>query len=133
MYGGQKNSTWSRPLSRILSGSQIYVYGTNYNTPDGTCIRDYIHPEDIISAHMIALDSDISGVYNLGSGQDSPCGILLRTLFPLLGGIGCCTNHGEQETEVLIANSDKFRNLTGWEPKYTLKEMVATAWKAYGK
>ena len=122
-------------ISRILSDSQIYVYGTDYNTPDGTAIRDYIHPEDIISAHMIALDSEVTGVFNLGSSQGFSVWNLIEN-FVSVTGEELDVLHKPRRTgdpEVLIANSDKFRNLTGWEPKYTLKEMVATAWKAYGR
>lgn len=121
-------------LKAIKEGkTTIDIYGTDYPTKDGTCLRDYIHVEDIISAHMIALEDDVSGVYNLGCSTPS-------SVWDVVSAVVSVTNseidvlHKPRRTgdpAVLIADSSKFRKTTGWEPTYNLKEMVATAWKAY--
>tara|TARA_R100001443_G_scaffold6466_2_gene15292 strand:- start:3366 stop:4352 length:987 start_codon:yes stop_codon:yes gene_type:complete len=123
-------------LSRILyKDGKVDVYGTDYDTQDGTCVRDYVHPEDIISAHMIALDSDVSGVYNLGSGKGYSVWNVVENFVSVTGKELDVIHKPRRsgDPSVLIANSDRFRNISGWEPTYSLKDMIATAWKAYGK
>ncbi len=132
----EKLNIFPKFLSGILNDNgKIYVYGTDYPTEDGTCIRDYVHPEDIVSAHMIALDDGISGVYNLGSGTG-------YSVWNIVEKFVAVTNQEldvlhkprrEGDPAILVANSDRFRSVSNWEPKYTLKDMVATAWKAYGR
>ena len=122
-------------LSRILyNDGKVDIYGTDYKTPDKTCIRDYVHPEDIISAHMLALDGDISGVYNLGSGMGYSVWNVVEN-FVFVTGRELDVIHKPRrkgDPAILIANSDRFRQISGWEPTYSLRDMVATAWKAYG-
>ncbi len=113
----------------------ITVYGDDYDTPDGTCIRDYVHVLDLAQAHILALEALKDGesrVYNLGSGQG----------FSVLGVIETCrkvTGHaipaqmGERragDLPRLVADSIKIKRELGWEPEYDdLEKIVATAWK----
>jgi UDP-glucose 4-epimerase len=123
-------------LSAVLDGKpHLEIYGTDYDTPDGTCIRDYIHVDDIISAHMIALDSKIEGVYNLGSSEGSSVwNVVEKTVAVTNTEIDVIHKpRREGDPSILIADSSRFRELTNWEPTYTLKEMIASAWKAYSK
>ena len=110
-------------ISRIKNDDKIYVYGTDYSTPDGTCIRDYIHPEDIISAHMIALDDNISGVYNLGSGTGYSVWNVIEKFVAVTGKELDVIHKPRRSGDpaILIANSERFRNASGWEPTYSLK------------
>jgi len=122
---------------QVLSAgkNKVNIYGTDYKTPDGTCIRDYIHPEDIISAHMIALDDDIEGVYNLGSSSGYSVWDIVENCVAVTG-LEIDANHlprRKGDPPILVANSEKFQKLTGWEPNYTLKEMIASAWYSYCK
>ena len=131
----EKLNVFPRFLSGILNDEgKIYVYGTDYDTKDGTCIRDYIHPEDIVSAHMIALDDDISGVYNLGSAKGYSVWDIVENFVSVTGRELDVLHKPRRpgDPDSLIADSTRFSQLTGWEPKYTLKDMVATAWKTYG-
>tara|TARA_Y100000114_G_scaffold36710_1_gene32209 strand:+ start:8133 stop:9122 length:990 start_codon:yes stop_codon:yes gene_type:complete len=132
----EKENVFPRFMSGIMNNNgRIYVYGTDYPTQDGTCVRDYIHPEDIVSAHMIALDNDIDGVYNLGSGTGHSVWNIVES-FVSVTGRELDVIHKPRRTgdpALLIADSTRFRSLTGWEPTYTLKDMVATAWKTYGE
>lgn len=113
----------------------ITVYGDDYPTPDGTCIRDYIHVADLAAAHLLALERLTSGgtsrVYNLGNGQG----------YSVMDAIGACrevTGHPipsvvasrrSGDPAVLIASSDRARQELGWQPRRThLKDIIASAW-----
>lgn len=112
----------------------ITIFGTDYDTPDGTCIRDYIHVEDLCSAHIAALESLSAGqqrFYNLGIGN----GISVKEIIDAakaVTGVDINVNIGERragDPPMLYANADKIRSELGWEPKYTdLNEIVQTAW-----
>jgi len=121
-------------INNVLKGDELHVYGTDYETLDGSCIRDYIHPEDLISAHMIALDNDIEGVYNLGSGIGYSVWQIVENLVAVTGKNLDVAHKPRRagDPSILIANHEKFTKATGWEPTFTLKEIIATAWKAYG-
>lgn len=112
----------------------ITIFGTDYDTPDGTCIRDYIHVEDLCSAHIAALESLSAGqqqFYNLGIGK----GISVKEIIDAakaVTGVDINVNIGERragDPPMLYANADKIRSELGWEPKHTdLNEIVQTAW-----
>lgn len=130
-----KNNIFPKFMSGILNQEgKIEVYGVDYPTKDGTAVRDYIHPEDITSATMIALDNDITGVYNLGSNEGSSVWDVIEKFVAVTNEELDVLHKGRRSGDppVLIANSDAFRKVSGWEPAYTLKDMVATAWKTYG-
>ncbi len=109
----------------------VEVYGTDYETPDGTCIRDYIHILDLADAHIRALDRGQSGFFNLGTGG----GTSVREV------IDCCRRVTGQAIPVverprrpgdpprLIAGSDKIRRELGWEPRFQdIEAIVSSAW-----
>lgn len=115
---------------------KIFVYGDDYDTPDGTCIRDYIHVMDLVEAHILALkklDMDmISSIYNLGNGE----GFSVKEVIEATRKV---TNH-HIEAELaprragdparLIASSEKAMKELGWEPKYDgLEKIIESAWK----
>ena len=132
----EKLNVFPKFLSGILNNEgRVHVYGTDYDTEDGTCVRDYIHPEDIVSAHMIALDTDVSGVYNLGSGKGYSVWNIIENFVAVTGRELDVLHKPRRSGDppILVANPEKFMNLTGWEPNYTLKDMVATMWKTYGE
>lgn len=130
-----KGNVFPKFLKGILyDEGKIDVYGADYQTKDGTAIRDYIHPEDVISAHMIALDNGIKGVYNLGTGNGCSVWNVVEN-FVAVTNLELDVKHHKRrqgDPPVLTANADSFREISGWEPTYTLKDMVATAWKTYG-
>ncbi len=112
---------------------QVSIFGDDYPTPDGTCVRDYIHVSDLARAHLAALAACLLGehkIYNLGSGsgfsntevlaacqevtgRDIPAGIAARR---------------PGDPAVLIASSQRIRADLGWRPAKTLRDMVADAW-----
>lgn len=130
----EKGNVVPKFMNNILKGEELHVYGTDYDTVDGSCVRDYIHPEDLISAHMIALDNDTEGVYNLGSGIGYSVWQIVENLVSVTGRNLDVAHKPRRagDPPILIANHEKFTKATGWEPTFTLKEIIATAWKAYG-
>ena len=112
--------------------AQCEIYGTDYPTPDGTCIRDYIHIIDLAQAHILALTPGKQGFYNLGNGD----GYSVRQVIQM-----CEKVSGKKIPAVekprrpgdppkLVAAADKAVKELGWKPKYPkLEDIVTTAWK----
>jgi UDP-glucose 4-epimerase len=114
---------------------KITIYGDDYPTPDGTCIRDYVHVDDLGQAHMLALDRLEPGqgiCVNLGTGRGNSVREIIEacrrsTGHPIPEAIGPRRPGDPPE---LIANAAKARELLGWEPRYTdIAEIVETAWR----
>ncbi len=113
----------------------IRVYGTNYPTPDGTCIRDYIHVDDLCRAHLLALnrlDEHAELVYNLGNGQGYSVRQVVETVKRVSGRnfkvVEAPPRPGDPP--VLTSDATRARNELGWRTeKPDLEEMVETAWK----
>ncbi|CAM4173301.1 UDP-glucose 4-epimerase GalE [Bacillus paramycoides] len=115
---------------------ELMIYGGDYNTPDGTNIRDYIHVVDLIDAHIKALEYLKTGgkpdIFNLGSAEGFSNKEILKaarevTRHPIPAKIG---PRRPGDPDVLIASSVKAKEVLGWEPKYTsIKDIIATAWK----
>jgi UDP-glucose 4-epimerase len=113
---------------------KITIYGDDYNTPDGTCIRDYIHVLDLAQAHILALRSLDSGsrTYNLGNGRGFSVQEVIETArevtgHPIPAEIG---PRRTGDPAVLIADSEKIKEELGWQPRYpNLKEIISTAWE----
>jgi len=113
----------------------ISIFGTDYNTPDGTCIRDYIHIEDLCSAHLLALEYLISGgdscQYNMGNGQGYSIREVIDTVKQVTGTSFDVIKEGRRDgdPEKLIADSEKIRNNLGWQPRFPdLKTIITHAW-----
>lgn len=112
----------------------IKIYGTNYPTPDGTCIRDYVHVEDLAQAHVLAveaLDERQAMTYNIGNGQ----GYSVREVINVAREVTDVA-FPDQETErrpgdaaILVASSERINQDLGWTPKYpALKDIIGSAW-----
>lgn len=113
---------------------EIEIFGTDYPTPDGTCVRDYIHVTDLAQAHILALEALDGGsrTYNLGNGQ----GFTVREVIEIcreVTGRPIPAEVGDRrpgDPPVLIASSDKIRAELGWEPQYPeLETIVEHAWE----
>lgn len=124
-------------LKNLKEGNRpTMVFGTDYPTKDGTCVRDYIHVMDLADAHLKALERIINGkssrCYNLGNGKGYSVREVIRTVEKVTG---LRVNvHDEKrrpgDPDTLIANGALARKELGWEPKYSLEEMIDHAWKA---
>lgn len=112
----------------------VRIYGTDYPTPDGTCIRDYVHVDDLIAAHLLVLDHLWAGadteVFNCGYGRGYSVAEVLDTVERLAGRELRRVPAGRRagDPPVLIANADKIRQRLGWTPRHdTLNEIVSSA------
>jgi UDP-glucose 4-epimerase len=116
---------------------ELSVYGNNYPTPDGTCIRDYIHVVDLAKAHVIALQRLINKnnidnleTYNLGTGTGSSV-LEVITAFEKVSGKKLpykIVDRREGDVISAFANTDKANKILGWKAKSTLEESLASAW-----
>jgi UDP-glucose 4-epimerase len=113
----------------------VDVYGTDYPTPDGTAIRDYIHVDDLALAHELALTGARDGehrIFNLGNGKGFSVRQVIAAAEKVTGApihtVECPRRPGDPP--MLIAAGEKIRNELGWEPhKPSLEEMIADAWE----
>ena len=114
----------------------VEICGTDYETPDGTCVRDYIHIIDLARAHVLALDATKSEFYNLGTGGGCSVREVIDT---------CCKITGRKIETVekprrpgdpprLIASSEKIKAKLGWRPQFrSLNAIIESAWKWHQK
>ncbi|MEY2487581.1 MAG: UDP-glucose 4-epimerase [Verrucomicrobiota bacterium] len=114
----------------------VEIYGTDYETPDGTCIRDYIHILDLARAHVLALGSSKSEFYNLGTGGGSSVRDVVEVGRKVTGRdikvIEKPRRPGDPPR--LIASSSKIKRELGWEPQFQSLEMIMeSAWKWHQK
>jgi UDP-glucose 4-epimerase len=119
----------------IQTGQPITIFGDDYDTADGTCIRDYIHVADLASAHIRALDYLIEGgnsdAFNVGTGTGLTVMEVLRAVEQVTGSkvpyrIG---PRREGDPPALVASSDKLRRTLGWKPEHSgILEIAADAW-----
>ncbi len=140
---GEAHQPESHLIPRILQvalgrAEHVSIFGTDYPTPDGTCVRDYIHVTDLARAHLLALDAMKSSqnsqplIYNLGSGH----GFSVREVVEVAREI---TGHAIPAVELprragdpttLIASSEKIRRELGWRPQFAeLRVIVESAWQ----
>ena len=123
-------------LAAYGGGPPLKVFGTDYPTKDGTCIRDYIHVDDLADAHAaaLALTADVSGqhvVCNLGSGSGFSVFEVMKAANAVVGGEVPheIADRRAGDPPVLVASNAKARELLGWEPRHgTLAEMIGSAW-----
>jgi len=114
----------------------IVVFGDDYNTPDGTCIRDYVHVSDLADAHVLAVDrlrgGADSAIYNLGSGQ----GFSVKEVIDIARTVtekeikAVIEPRRSGDPAILIASSDRARTELGWKPSRTkLEDIIGSAWR----
>ncbi len=107
------------------------IYGTDYPTPDGTCIRDYIHIRDLASAHMLALEAPKSAFYNLGTGGGTSVKEIIDTCRAVTGHEIPVLERPRRAGDPprLIAASEKIRAELGWTPKHQdIRKIIESAW-----
>lgn len=123
-------------LGAALSGSPVHIFGTDYDTPDGTCVRDYIHVTDLSHAHILALQKlehgQYCGIYNLGNGNGYSVKEVIDVSKKVTGKkiavIGSPRRPGDPAR--LVASSKKISEELGWVPRYPdIQMIVKTAWE----
>jgi UDP-glucose 4-epimerase len=114
----------------------LRVFGTDYPTPDGTCIRDYIHVTDLAQAHILALDALLqngpSKAYNLGNGSGFSVKEVIDTVETVTGRTVSRREAPRRagDPAVLIASSEGIQRELGWKPvHHRLEDIIASAWK----
>lgn len=126
----------ARVLESIKNGTNFTLYGTDYSTSDGTCVRDYIHVEDLANAHIVAMNKDIpSDIYNLGTNIGYSNLDIIRasatvTKIPVTHKNG---PKREGDPAVLTADAGKFMGVSTWQPKFNLEDMISHAWAWYNR
>lgn len=118
--------------------NSVTIYGDDYPTPDGTCVRDYIHVIDLARAHILALEALDRGsrVYNLGNGRGFSVKQVIQTArkitgHPIPAEVG---PRRPGDPPVLIASSEKIRRELGWQPEFPdLESIIASAWRWHQK
>ncbi|HAX75453.1 MAG TPA: UDP-glucose 4-epimerase GalE [Cyanobacteria bacterium UBA11372] len=118
----------------------ISIFGTDYPTPDGTCIRDYIHVSDLADAHILGLEYLLGGgnstAFNLGNGLGFSVKEVIDAAREITGReikvIECDRRPGDPPA--LVGSSDKARTILGWQPQYPdIKDILSHAWKWHQK
>ena len=137
-HGQEPNATHiiARVLESIRDNRPFTLYGDNYPTPDGTCVRDYVHVADIARAHVMAVDRTVpSSVYNLGTSNGASNREIIAMAERVTGRkvdirVGPIRSG---DPDVLTASASLFNNTTTWVPQYNLEEMIRHAWTWYTK
>ena len=109
----------------------VPVFGDDYDTPDGTCIRDYIHIVDLARAHILALEQDVTGPFNLGTGTGFSVKEVIDTCRQATGRDipVALSPRRPGDPACLVAGAEKARAGLGWRPERSdLKTIVADAW-----
>lgn len=113
----------------------ISIYGTDYDTPDGTCIRDYIHVTDLAQAHILAVqylnNGGESDIFNLGNGVGYSVREVIKTARKVTGHPIPATETSRRAGDParLVASSEKAKKILGWKPVHdSLEEIIASAW-----
>lgn len=137
---GEAHQPESHLIPRVLQVAlgqrkAININGADYPTPDGTCIRDYIHLADLISAHLLALEALADRpalIYNLGNGAGYSVKEVIAAARDVTGHPIPAVEHPRRSGDAprLVADSEKIRRELGWQPRYpALRDIVASAWE----
>ncbi len=123
-------------LTALGKRSSISIWGTDYPTPDGTCLRDYIHVSDLANAHILAIEYLLQGgnseVFNLGNGSGFSVRQVIETARQVTGRdikvIECDRRLGDPS--ILVGSSDKAQKILGWYPQYPdISKIISDAWQ----
>jgi UDP-glucose-4-epimerase GalE len=127
-------------IRAVVSGRPMTIFGDDYETPDGTCVRDYVHVNDLAEAHVVAIEKLLAGgtsdVFNVGTGAGQSVLQVMRAVEQVMAKkvpheIG---PRRAGDPAVLVANSDKLKRTLGWKPSFPdIRDIVATAWQFENK
>jgi UDP-glucose 4-epimerase len=123
--------------STFANKNKLQIFGNDYPTHDGTCIRDYIHVEDLADAHVKALKyvkfENKSDIINLGTGKGNSVKEVINVVEEVTGRKVNSTivKRREGDPAILVADNKKAKDILGWGPKYDIKGIIKTAWQWY--
>ncbi len=115
------------------------IFGTDYPTPDGTCLRDYVHIDDLASAHLLAIEAtgpETRELYNIGTGTGQSVNEVIEACEAVVGQPIAKEYVARRPGDPprLVSDPTKLQNGLGWSPRYTdIKEIIATAWEWHSK
>ncbi len=119
-------------LTAARDGTPQKVFGDDYPTPDGTCVRDYVHVRDLAAAHIAALEGlpRTAGAFNLGTGSGSSVLEVLQAVDAATARTTMVERAGRRagDPPVLVASNDRARRVLGWQPQRPLDVIVSDAW-----
>lgn len=122
-------------INSIINNKSFKIFGIDYSTKDGTCVRDYIHVTDLAQAHLLALEylekNNKSNIFNVGSGNGFSNKEILATTEEIIGKKGMVeySERREGDPPVLLADSSKIKKELGWNPKYSdIRTIISTAY-----
>jgi UDP-glucose 4-epimerase len=116
----------------VQTGKPVTIFGDDYPTPDGTCIRDYIHISDLAQAHILALAPDKHGFFNLGNGDGYSVRQVIQTCEKVTGKRIPAQEKPRRAGDPprLVASAQKAFQELGWKPRFPkLEEIVSSAWE----
>ena len=134
-----KDNLVPKVFAALKAGKNPEIYGSDYPTKDGSCIRDYIHVSDLAKAHLVALEkvfaANVDEVYNVGSGTGYSVTEMINQIAESIGKAITPTLSPRRpgDTAQLIASITKIERDLGWKPERSLKEMIDSAWQAESK
>jgi len=129
-HGQEPEATHIFP--RLMENHAFTLKGTDYNTPDGTCIRDYIHVRDIVNAHALAIESHLTGVYNLGNSIGYSNLQIINAVEKAVGKKHIAFGERRKgDSDILIADNTWARTMLGWAPVHTLDDVINDLVKWY--
>jgi len=134
---GEHHRTETHLIPQVLQVAlgrlpHVEIYGTDFPTPDGTCIRDYIHVQDLASAHILALSADRSGFYNLGTGGGTSVREVINACRKITGHAIPTIERPRRAGDParLVASSERARESLGWKPLFeNIEAIVESAWR----
>lgn len=124
----------ARVLESLRDDTEFHLYGNQYPTPDGTCVRDYVHVQDLAEAHVQAAEGLCkAGVYNLGTGSGISNQQVMNMAQQVTGRQLRLAVHKSRDGDPasLTADAGKFTRATGWKPQFGLEQIVKHAWAWY--
>jgi UDP-glucose 4-epimerase len=137
LYDTSPHNLFPLVIEALLAGRTPRINGTDYDTPDGTCVRDYVHVADLAHSHVAAARALAEGrplerVYNLGSGQGASVRQIMETMAEVTG-IAFEPEIGPRrpgDPDRIVASGDLAARDLEWQMRHSLREMAASAWEA---
>jgi UDP-glucose 4-epimerase len=127
----------ARVLESIRDDREFTLYGRDYDTVDGTCVRDYVHVEDIVRAHVMAIDAQLvpQGIYNLGTKRGVSNLEIIKTAEAVTGQRLRIADGDRRigDPGVLTADPTLFNQTTNWSAYYTIEQTIEHAWRWYSQ
>lgn len=129
-------------LKSILQKKKFKIFGSDYPTNDGTCIRDYIHILDLVDAHVLALDAllknkkpAVNQAFNVGTGKGNSILEIIRAIEENIGKKVDYEFAARRKGDVpmLVASYEKINNILGWKPKHDINDIIKSAWEFHSK